>query len=55
MERNQELQKLMGCLEKTNNDTRDGEMRKYSKIFSELAVLDGLALHVERIVVPQER
>ena len=45
----------MGYLEKTNNDTRDGEIRKYSKILNELAVVDGgLALHEERIVVPQE-
>lgn len=53
-ERDEELQKLIGCLEKTSNDPRDGEMRKYSNVFNELAVVDGLALRGDGIVVPQE-
>ena len=52
--RDQELQKLIGCLEKTNNDPRDGDMRKYSSVFNKLAVVDGIVLRRERIVVPQD-
>ena len=52
--RDQELQKLIGCLEKANNDPRDGDMRKYSSVFNKLAVVDGIVLRRERIVVPQD-
>ena len=32
---------------------KDADLRKYSNVFNELAVVDGLVLRGERIVVPQ--
>ena len=48
-----ELQKLIKCVEKKSIDHKDTDLRKYSNVFNELAVVDGLVLRGERIVVPQ--
>ena len=46
-----ELQKLVKCVEEKSMDHKDADMRKYSNLFNELAVVDGLVLRGERIVV----
>ena len=48
-----ELQKLIRCVEETSIDHKDADLRKYSNVFNELAVVDGLVFRGERIVVPQ--
>ena len=48
-----ELQKLIKCVEEKSIDHKDVDMRKYSNVFNELTVVDGLVLRGERIVVPQ--
>ena len=52
-----ELQKLImskrNCVEEKSIDNKDADLRKYSNVFNELAVVDGLVLRGERIVVPQ--
>ena len=48
-----ELQKLIKCVEEKSIDHKDEDLRKYSNVFNELAVVDGLVLRGERIVVPQ--
>ena len=48
-----ELQKLIKCVEEKSIDHKDADLRKYSNVFNELAVVDGLVLRGERIVVPQ--
>ena len=52
-ENDRELQKLIKCVGEKNIDLRDADLRKYSNLFNELAVVDGLVLRGERIVVPQ--
>ena len=48
-----ELQKLIKCVEEKSIDQKNADLRKYSNVLNELAVVDGLVLHGERIVVPQ--
>ena len=48
-----ELQKLIKCVEEKSIDHKDADLRKYSNVFNELAVVDGLVLRGERIVVTQ--
>ena len=48
-----ELQRLIKCVEEKSIDNKDADLRKYSNVFNELAVVDGLVLRGERIVVPQ--
>ena len=48
-----ELQKLIKCVEKKSIDHKDTDLRKYSNVFNELAVVDGLVLRRERIEVSQ--
>ena len=52
-ENDRELQKLIKCVEEKSIDHKDADLRKYSNVFNELAVVDGLVLRGERIVVPQ--
>ena len=42
------------CIRKKKIDHRDLGMKVYSILFDELAVVDGLVLRGERIVVPRE-
>ena len=53
MGNDKELQKLIKCVEEKSIDHKDADLRKYSNVFNELAVVDGLVLRGERIVVPQ--
>lgn len=48
-----ELQKLIKCVEEKSIDHKDADLRKYSNVFNELAVVDGLVLRGEHIVVRQ--
>ena len=53
MGNDKELQNLIKCVEEKSIDHKDADLRKYSNVFNELAVVDGLVLRGERIVVPQ--
>ena len=53
MGNDKELQELIKCVEEESIDHKDADLRKYSNVFNELAVVDGLVLRGERIVVPQ--
>ena len=44
---------MIKCVEEKSIDHKDADLRKYSNVFNELAVVDGLVLRGERIVVPQ--
>ena len=44
---------MIKCVEEKSLDRKDADFRKYSNVFNELAVVDGLVLRGERIVVPQ--
>ena len=48
-----ELQKLIKCVEDKSLDHKDADLRKYSNVFNELAVVDGLVVRGGRIVMPQ--
>ena len=48
-----EFWKLIKCVEEKSIDHKDADMRKYTNIFNEQAVVKGLAFRGERIVVPQ--
>ena len=53
MGNDREFWKLIKCVEEKSIDHKDADMRKYTSIFNELAVVNGLAFRGERIVVPQ--
>ena len=53
MGNDKQLQKLIKCVEEKSIVHKDADLRKYSNVFKELAVVDGLVLRGERIVVPQ--
>ena len=53
-ENEEELQRLIMCIREKKIDHRDVVMKRYSNLFDELAVANGLVLRSERIVVPRE-